>query len=90
MKKSELIGKVAEKTQLTLEEAEKSINALLSSIGEALCKGDKVNLIGFGSFSSYERPSRIGYHPKTGEKIRIPARKIVKFKAGKKLIEKIK
>ena len=90
MNKSELVKKVSEHAGITREQAEKSLNALLGTMEDALCKGEKVSLVGFGSFTTYERPARTGRNPKTGEKIPIPAKKVIKFKAGSGLTGKIR
>ena len=70
-------------------QAGNALNATLNAIGKALKKGDKVTLIGFGTFSVQKRPARKGRNPQTGEVIKINAKKVVKFKAGKALSEKV-
>lgn len=90
MNKSELITKVSEKTKISHAQAEHSVNALLSTIEEALRKGEKVSLVGFGSFTTQKRKARAGRNPKSGVMIKIPAKTVVKFKAGSKLVKKIK
>nr|WP_207755003.1 HU family DNA-binding protein [Desulforadius tongensis] len=87
--KAELISSVAEKTELTKKDAEKAVNALLESISEALASGDKVQLVGFGTFDVSERKERKGRNPQTGEEIIIPATKVPTFKAGKALKEMV-
>lgn len=82
MNKTELINAVAEKANLSKAQAKAALDATLNTISEALLKEDKVALIGFGTFSVAERPARTGINPRTKEKIEIPARKAVKFKAG--------
>ncbi|MBM7855975.1 DNA-binding protein HU-beta [Desulfohalotomaculum tongense] len=89
MNKAELISSVAEKTELTKKDAEKAVNALLESISEALASGDKVQLVGFGTFDVSERKERKGRNPQTGEEIIIPATKVPTFKAGKALKEMV-
>ena len=89
MNKSDLIGSVAEKTELTKKDAEKAVNAIFQSIEDALAKGDKVQLVGFGSFETKERAARIGRNPRTGQEIKIPATKVPGFKAGKALKESV-
>lgn len=84
MNKSELIEKIAE-TGLTKADAKKALDATLAAIKEAVAAGDKVALVGFGTFSVNERPAREGKNPRTGEKIQIEAKKVVKFKAGAEL-----
>ncbi len=83
--KTELVAGVAEKTGMTKKDAEKAVNALFESIQEALTSGDKVQMIGFGTFEVKERPARKGRNPRTGEDIVIPASKNPGFKAGKAL-----
>lgn len=85
MNKTELVSSVAEKTELTKKDAEKAVNALFASIEEALAKGDKVQLVGFGTFEVRERAARKGRNPQTGEEIEISAAKLPAFKAGKSL-----
>ncbi|MDE5722724.1 MAG: HU family DNA-binding protein [Paramuribaculum sp.] len=82
MNKTELINAVAEKANLSKAQAKAALDATLNTITEALLKEDKVALIGFGTFSVAEKPARTGINPRTKEKIEIPARKAVKFKAG--------
>ncbi len=82
MNKTELINAVAEKANLSKAQAKAALDATLDTICEALLKEDKVALIGFGTFSVAEKPARTGINPRTKEKIEIPARKAVKFKAG--------
>lgn len=85
MNKTELISSVAEKSELTKKDAEKAVNALFASIQEALAKGEKVQLVGFGTFEVRERKARTGRNPQTGEEIQIAAAKVPAFKAGKSL-----
>ncbi len=82
MNKTELIEKIAAGAELTKVDAKKALDATLKAIKEAVVAGDKVALIGFGTFSVAERPAREGINPRTGEKIKIEAKKVVKFKAG--------
>lgn len=89
MNKSELISSVSEKAEITKKDAEKIVNAVFASIEEALAKGEKVQLVGFGTFEVRERASRTGRNPKTGEEISIPATKVPAFKAGKALKEAV-
>ncbi|MEW6457726.1 MAG: HU family DNA-binding protein [Bacillota bacterium] len=89
MNKAELISSVAEKTNLTKKDAEKALSAMLESIGEALSTGDKVQLVGFGTFETRERAARKGRNPQTGEEIDIAATKVPVFKAGKQLRESV-
>lgn len=85
MNKTELVAKVAEKAGLTKKDAEKAVNALFASVEEALVDGDKVQMIGFGTFEVKARAARTGRNPQTGEAIKIPASKNPVFKAGKAL-----
>ncbi len=85
MNKTELVSSVAEKAEITKKDAEKVVSALLDSIKDALAAGDKVQLVGFGTFEVRERAARTGRNPKTGEEIKIAATKVPAFKAGKTL-----
>ena len=85
MNKTELIAAAAEKAGLSKKDTEKAVTAALDAITEALVKGDKVQLVGFGAFEVKERGERIGRNPQTKEEIRIPASKAPVFKAGKAL-----
>ena len=89
MNKTELVANVAEKAGLTKKDAEKAVNALFSSIEEALVKKDKVQMIGFGTFEVKARAARTGRNPQTGDEIKIPASKNPVFKAGKALKEAV-
>ncbi len=90
MTKVELAACVAEKTGLTKKDAEKATNAVLEAVTEALTKGDKVSLVGFGTFEVRDRPARTGLNPRTKEKIEIAATKAPAFKAGKALKDAVK
>jgi len=83
--KTELVASVAEKTAMTKKDAEKAINALFATVQEALVAGDKVQLIGFGTFETKDRAARTGRNPATGATIQIAASKNPVFKAGKAL-----
>ena len=85
MNKAELVAAVAEKTALSKKDSEKAVNAAFEAITEALVGGDKVQLVGFGSFETKERNARIGRNPRTKEEIEIPASRVPAFKAGKAL-----
>lgn len=85
MNKAELVSKMAEKSELTKKEAEAALNAFMKSVEEALVAGDKVQLVGFGSFEVRKRAARKGRNPQTKEEIKIPASKAPVFKAGKAL-----
>ncbi|GAX91764.1 HU family DNA-binding protein [Effusibacillus lacus] len=90
MNKNDLITAVAEKASLKKVEAEKAVNAILESIGEALKSGEKVQLIGFGTFETRERAERTGRNPQTGKEIKIPASKVPAFKPGNGLKDLVK
>ena len=85
MNKAELVAAVAEKTALSKKDSEKVVNAAFEAITEALVAGEKVQLVGFGSFETKERNARIGRNPRTKEEIEIPASRVPAFKAGKAL-----
>ncbi|MCS7163874.1 MAG: HU family DNA-binding protein [Thermodesulfovibrio sp.] len=90
MTKAELVSKIASKAELTKAEATKALDATIEAIKEALKKGEKVTLVGFGSFYVSKRKARKGRNPRTGEEIKIPATKVPKFTAGKSLKEAVK
>jgi DNA-binding protein HU-beta len=90
MNKADIIDKVSAEAELTKAQAEEAVTAILDSITEALQGGDKVTLVGFGSFSVTERAERIGRNPQTGAEMKIPASAAVKFSAGKELKETVK
>ena len=83
MNKATMIAKIAEKSDLTKKQAEAARSAFTETVFEALKDGDKVQLMGFGTFEVKERAARVGRKPSTGETIEIPAKKIPTFKAGK-------
>jgi len=87
--KTELVASVADKAGLTKKDAEKAINALFTSVEEALAQNDKVQIIGFGTFEVKERQERKGRNPQTGEEITIEASKTPVFKAGKGLKDSV-
>ena len=90
MNKTELVASMAEKAGLSKKDAEKALNAFVESIEETLKAGDKVSLVGFGTFETRERAAREGKNPRTGEKIKIAASKIPAFKAGKAFKDMLK
>ncbi|MBT8764100.1 HU family DNA-binding protein [Desulfohalobiaceae bacterium Ax17] len=90
MTKAELVSKIAEKTGLTKADSEKALNAFLGAVEETLVKEGKLTLTGFGTFVVEERKERTGRNPRTGEEIKIPACKVVKFRPGKLLKEAVK
>ena len=85
MNKTELIAAVAEKSGLSKKDSEKAVSAVFDAVTEALVAGDKVQLVGFGTFDVKERAARIGRNPKTKEEIQIPASRVASFKVGKAL-----
>lgn len=85
MNKNELVASIAEKTGLKKTEAEKALKAFTDTVSEQLKKGDKIQLVGFGTFEVAERPAREGRNPRTGATMKIKASKAPKFKAGKAL-----
>lgn len=90
MNKAELVSRMAEKSELTKKQTEQALNALMESVQEALVEGDKVQLVGFGTFETRERAARKGRNPRDPEQvIDIPASKAPVFKAGKSLKEAI-
>ena len=90
MNKTELVAAIAEKTELTKKEAEKALKAFTDVIAEELAKGEKIQLVGFGTFEVSERAAREGRNPMTGETIQIEASKTPKFKPGKALKDQVK
>lgn len=90
MNKTELIAAIAEKTEMTKVQSEKTLAAFMDTVKEELIKGEKIQLIGFGTFEVTERSERQGRNPSTGESMAILASKSPKFKAGKALKDAIK
>ncbi len=89
MNKAQLIEAIANKAGLTKADAKKALDAFIETTSEALKGEDRVALIGFGSFSVSTREARTGRNPQTGKPIDIPAKKVIKFKAGSELVEVI-
>ena len=85
MNKTELVAAMAEKTELSKKDAEKALKAFTDVVAEELTKGEKIQLVGCGTFEVAERPAREGRNPRTGETMKIAASKAPKFKAGKAL-----
>lgn len=85
MTKTELVTAIAEKAELSKSDSEKALKAFVDTVTEALQSGDKIALVGFGTFSVGERAARVGKNPQTGAEIKIAAAKVPKFKAGKAL-----
>ena len=90
MNKAELVAAVAEKTNFTKKDAEKAVASVLDQITEALKAGDKVQLVGFGTFEVRNRAAKQGHNPRTGEPMTVPASKLPAFKAGKALKDAVK
>lgn len=89
MNKTELVAAVAEETKLSKKDSQKAVNAVLETITDELEKGEKVTLVGFGTFEVRNRAERQGRNPVTGETITIPASKSPAFKAGKGLKDRV-
>ena len=89
MNKTELIDEIAAGAEITKAQAKAALEATTNALKEALIAGDKIQLVGFGTFSINERPAREGINPATKEKIRIAAKKVAKFKAGAELADAI-
>ena len=90
MNKAELIARVAKDSHLTKADATRAIDALLDNVGRALKKGDRVTLVGFGTFVVSRHRARAGRNPRTGTPIKIASRRVPKFSAGKELKELIR
>lgn len=89
MNKNELINAVSERANITKKDAEIAVSATFEAISDALCDGEKVQLVGFGAFEVKKRKARIGRNPKTKEAVEIPATKVPVFKAGKLLKDSV-
>lgn len=89
MNKAELVAAIAEKTELSKKDSEKALKAFIDVVTEELKKGEKIQLVGFGTFEVVERAAREGRNPQTGETMNIPASKAPKFKAGKQLKDEV-
>ena len=89
MNKAELVAAIAEKTELSKKDAEKALKAFTDVVSEELAKGEKIQLVGFGTFEVSERAAREGRNPQTGETVKIAARVVPGFKAGNKLKESL-
>lgn len=89
MNKTELVAAIAEQTELSKKDAEKALKAFTDIVADELKKGEKVQLVGFGTFEVSERAAREGRNPQTGKTMSIPASKAPKFKAGKALKDSI-
>ena len=89
MNKTELVSAIAEKAEVTKKDAEKVLGAFVDVVGDTLKKGDKIQLVGFGTFETRKRAAREGKNPQTGAKIKIAATTVPAFKAGKALKDKV-
>jgi DNA-binding protein HU-beta len=89
MNKGELVDRISQKATVTKKQADAVLSAAVETIMEAVSEGDKVTLVGFGSFERSDRKEREGRNPKTGEKMSIPATKVPAFSAGKLFKEKV-
>ncbi|ETA80892.1 MULTISPECIES: HU family DNA-binding protein [Youngiibacter] len=89
MNKAELIAAIAEESKLTKKDSEAALKAFITAVSASLEKGEKVQLVGFGTFEVRERKARVGRNPRTKEEIKIPASKAPSFKAGKDLKTKV-
>lgn len=89
MNKADLVNSISEQTGLTKTKSNKVLDVITQVIAETLSNGDKVTLVGFGTFTTSERTARKGRNPKTGEVIEIPAKRVAKFKAGTELTKNV-
>ena len=90
MNKTQLVTEVAAKAGLTKEQAANAVNAVFGTMSDALASGDKIQLVGFGTFEIRERAEKQGRNPRTGETMTVPASKVPAFKAGKALKDAVK
>ena len=89
MNKEELVQEISKKAKVTQKEAAEVLTSLVETVQKTVAKGEKVTLVGFGTFETRKRPERKGRNPRTGETIKIPARKVAKFKPGKALQDSV-
>jgi DNA-binding protein HU-beta len=90
MTKADLVGVMAKEADITKAAAALALDAYVAAVAKELKKGGRIGLVGFGTFSVVKRKAREGRNPQTGKTIKIPAKKVVKFKAGKELAGKVK
>ncbi len=90
MNKSDLVESIASAANISKVAAERGLNSMLRSMTNAIEEGERVTLVGFGSFSVVDRAPRLGRNPKTGEAVHIPSRKGIKFRPGKELAARIR
>jgi DNA-binding protein HU-beta len=89
MNKAEFVNEVANNAEITKATARRVVDAVMEVMSQSLARNEDINLIGFGNFKTSERPSREGRNPQTGDKIHIPGGKVVRFKASKRLKERL-
>ncbi|MCB2181273.1 MAG: HU family DNA-binding protein [Desulfobulbaceae bacterium] len=89
MNKTELVAAMAESADITKAAAEKALQGFMDAVTDALQSGNSVTMVGFGTFSTSKRAARTGRNPQTGKDIKIPAKTVAKFKAGKKLADAV-
>ena len=89
MNKTELVAAIAEKSELSKKDSEKALKAFIDTVTDELKKGEKIQLVGFGTFEVSERAARTGRNPQTGKEMTMPASKAPKFKAGKALKDSV-
>jgi len=89
MNKTELVAAIAEKAGLSKKDAEKALSAAIETVSEAMASGEKVQLVGFGSFETKTRAAHVGRNPRTNEAVEFPAKTVPVFKAGKALKDKV-
>ena len=89
MNKSDLVQLIAQSAEISKVAAERGLNSMLQSMSDAMEEGERVTVVGFGSFSVVDRAPRLGRNPRTGEEVPIPHRRAVKFRPGKELMQKI-
>lgn len=90
MNKGELIGAIAEKTEMTQKQVDTVVNKLIDTVKEAVAGGEKITLTGFGTFEKRDRKARTGRNPRTGEEMQIPASSVPAFSAGKQFKDAVK
>lgn len=90
MNKTELVNQIAESAEISKKAAGDALQGFMQAVTETMGKGDKLSLIGFGTFSVTERSARTCCNPQTGKSMKIPAKKVVKFKVGSKLADAVK
>jgi DNA-binding protein HU-beta len=89
MNKADLVNSLSEQTGLTKTKSNEVVDVIVSTITETLSKGEKVTLVGFGTFTTSKKEARKGRNPKTGETLEIPAKTVAKFKAGSELLKSV-